>query len=298
MGYGEFKSKVKLDHIQDFEMMFERMKIDRPREAATYYTILILDSPKEFSEFLRVAEELTNITRRPLETGRASLLRNGLIAEVLFSAKSDENFGRESYLPVHPRVIWEDIKEDLKKVVAEDTYTSLQNHLNEYCNSYDENFKTYGIKIKRNGNVTLRYSGRWILYNILHNCLEKSDHLRMQIGGERLFDEPFVNYFKKFLELDAKVELIIDSEVKIDIAKKLKKAFADNLDIRCFSENTSGTMRNYVFGKELAINGIKILPETSNEPSYVGTAYVNLEDIDVLNEKFRNMWELAKPLKM
>ena len=71
----------------------------------------------------------------------------------------------------------------------------------------------------------------------------------------------------------------------------------DNLDIRCFSENTSGTMRNYVFGKELAINGIKILPETSNEPSYVGTAYVNLEDIDVLSEKFKNMWELAKPLK-
>jgi len=297
MGYGEFKTKVKLDYIQDFEMMFERMKIDRPREAATYYTILILDSPKEFSEFLRVAEDLVNITRRPLETGRASLLKNGLIAEVLFSAKSDENFGRESYLPVHPRVIWEDIKGDLKKVVAEDTYTALQSHLNEYCKSYDENFKTYGIKIKRNGNVTLRYSGKWILYNILHNCLEKSNHLRMQIGGERLFEEPFINYFKKFLELDTKVELILDSEAKIDIAKQLKKIYADNLDIRCFSENTSGTMRNYVFGKELAINGIKILPETSSEPSYVGTAYVNLEDIDVLNEKFKNMWELAKPLK-
>lgn len=297
MGYGEFKSRVKLDHIQDFEMMFERMKIDRPREAATYYTILIIDSPKEFSEFLRAAEDLANITRRPLETGRASLLKNGLIAEVLFSAKSDENFGRESYLPVHPRVIWEDIKEDMKKVVAEDTYASLQNHLIEYSKVYDENFKKYGIKIKRNGNVTLRYSGKWILYNIMHICLEKKDYLRMQIGGERLFDEPFINYFKKFLDLDVKVELIIDSASKLNIAKQLKKAHMDNLDIRYFSENTSGTMRNYVFGKELAINGIKILPETSNEPSYIGTAYVNLEDVDVLNEKFKNLWELAKPLK-
>ncbi len=296
MGYGEFESKVKLDHIQDFEMMFERMKIDRPREAATYYTILIIDSPREFSEFLRAAEELANITRRPLETGRASLLRNGLIAEVLFSAKSEENFGRESYLPVHPRVIWEDIKEDLKKVVAEDTYNALQNHLIEYTRMYDENFKKYGIKIKRSGNVTLRYSGKWILYNILHNCLEKKDYLRMQIGGGRLFEEPFINYFKKFLDLDIKVELIIDSESKLDIAKQLKKAHMDNLDIRYFSENTSGTMRNYVFGKELAINGIKILPESSNEPSYIGTAYVNLEDVDVLNEKFKSLWELAKPL--
>src|SRR4030043_217494 len=150
MGYGEYKSKVKLDYIQDFEMMFERMKIDRPREAATYYTILIIDCPKEFSEFLKTAEELTNITRRPLETGRNSLLRNGLIAEVLFSSHSEEDFGRESYLPVH-------------------------------------------------GNVTLRYSGKWILYNILNNCLDKKNNLRMQIGGERFFDEPFIRYFKKFL---------------------------------------------------------------------------------------------------
>jgi hypothetical protein len=297
MGYGEFKSKVKLDHIQDFEMMFERMKIDRPREAATYYTILIIDSPKEFSEFLKTAEDLANLTRRPLETGRASLLRNGLIAEVLFSAKSDENFGRESYLPVHPRVIWEDVKTDLKNVIAEDTYNALQNHLSEYTKSYDENFKKYGIKIKRTGNVTLRYSGKWILYNILHNCLEKKDYLRMQIGGERLFEEPFINYFKKLLDLDIKVELIIDSEIKLDIAKQLQNAHIDNLDIRYFTENTSGTMRNYVYGKELAINGIKILPETSNEPSYVGTAYVNLEDVNVLNEKFKNLWDLAKPLK-
>jgi hypothetical protein len=118
----------------------------------------------------------------------------------------------------------------------------------------------------------------------------------MQIGGQRLFEEPFINYFKKFLDLDIKVELIIDSESKLDIAKQLKKAHMDNLDIRYFSENTSGTMRNYVFGKELAINGIKILPETSNEPSYIGTAYVNLEDVDVLNEKFKSLWELAKPL--
>ena len=119
----------------------------------------------------------------------------------------------------------------------------------------------------------------------------------MQIGGEHLFEEPFIKYVKRFLELNTKVQLIIDSETNIDIAKELKKAYSDNIDIRCFSEDISGTMRNYVFGKELAVNGIKILPENSTEPSYVGTAYVNLEDIEVLNEKFKDMWELAKPLK-
>ncbi len=297
MGCGECKTKVKLDYIQDFEMMFERMKVDRPREAAAYYTILIVDCPKEFSDYLKIAEELTNITRRPLETGRNSLLRYGLIAEVLFTANADEDFGRESYLPVNPRVIWEDIKENLKGVVAPDTYTAMQNRLTEYTSSYSEHFKTYGIKIKREGNVTLRYSGKWILYNILNNCLDKKNTLRMQIGGERFFEEPFVRYFKKFLELNSKVELLIDTEANIDIAKSLKQAYGDSLDIRYFSENTSGTMRNYVFGKELAVNGIKILSESDpKEPIYVGTAYVNLEDIEVLNAKFENLWGLAKKL--
>lgn len=297
MGCGEFKTKVKLDYIQDFEMMFERMKVDRPREAATYYTILIIDCPKEFSDYLKIAEELTNITRRPLETGRNSLLRYGLIAEVLFTANADEDFGRESYLPVNPRVIWEDIKDNLKGVVAADTYNAMQSRVNEYGSAYSEHFKTYGIKIKREGNVTLRYSGKWILYNILNNCLDKKNTLRMQIGGERFFEEPFVHYFKKFLELNTKVELLIDTEANIDVAKALKKAYGDSLDIRYFSEDTSGTMRNYVFGKELAVNGIKILSESDpKEPIYVGTAYVNLEDIEVLNTKFENLWGLAKKL--
>ena len=292
----EFKTQVKLDYIQDFEMMFERMKIDRPREAAIYYATLVLDCPKEFSDFLKTAEELANITRRPLETGRASLLKNGLIAKVLFSHEADEDFGRESYLPVHPRAIWEHIKNDLKSVIVEDTYKAIEHHLEEYSKCYNSNFKKYGIKLKRNGNVTLQYSGKWILYTILHNCLEENNHLKMQVGGERLFEEPFIKYFKKLLELDTKVQLIVDTNVNMNAAKELKKTYGNNLDIRYFSEDVSGTLRNYVFGKEVAVNGIKILPETSSEPSYVGTAYVNLEDIEVLNDKFNSLWDIAKPL--
>jgi len=297
MGQENVQTKVKLDYIQDFEMMFERMKLERPREAATYYTILVIDSPKEFSEFLKIAEQLANITRRPLETGRACLLRNGLIVEVLFTGDVDENFGRESYLPVHPKAIWEDINKDLQTVIAPETFSAMQNRLNEYADAYNTNFNKYGIKIKRSGNVTLRYSGKWVLYNILSNCLDQKTPLKMQIGGERFFEEPFLTYFKKFLDLEVKVDLIMDSQQHLDIAKTLKKNYGDNLDIRYFSEDTSGTMRNYVFGKELALNGIKILPENSSEPSYVGTAYVNLDDIEVLNEKFKNLWNLAKELK-
>ena len=67
--------------------------------------------------------------------------------------------------------------------------------------------------------------------------------------------------------------------------------------IRYFAEEVSGTVRNFVFGKEIAVNGIKILPESSDEPSYVGTAYVQLEDIEVLDDQFKSLWEMAKPIK-
>jgi hypothetical protein len=291
----EHKTKVKLDYIQDFEMMFERMKINRPREAAVYYTTLIVDCPKEFSEFLKVAEDLANITRRPLETGRASLLKNGIIAKVLFSNESKEDFGRESYLPVHPRTIWEDAKSDLKQVVAEETYKAIENRMTEYGNWYTDNFEKYGIKLKRNGNVTLQYSGKWILYNMLNNCLGHNNGLKIQVGGERFFNEPFLKYFKKFLELDTKVRLIVENTDKMDLINELKKLYGENLEIRYFPEEVSGTMRNFVFGKEIAVNGIKILPETHDEPSYVGTAYVDLKDIEVLDERFNNLWDIAKP---
>ena len=293
----EFETQVKLDYIQDFEMMFERMKLNRPREAAVYYVTLIVDCPKEFSEFLKVAEELANITRRPLETGRSCLLKSGLIAKVLFSNESDQDFGRESYLPAHPRIIWEDIKKDLKQFIAEDTFKVIDSRMKEYNNFYLTNFEKYGIKLKRNGNVTLQYSGRWVLYNLLNNCFEKNNGLKIQVGGERFFDQPFLNYFKKFLEMDIKVKLIVENIDKIDSIKELRELYGDKLEIRYFKEEVSGTMRNFVFGKEIAVNGIKILPETHDEPSYIGTAYVDLNDIEVLDERFNNLWEIAKPLE-
>ena len=79
----------------------------------------------------------------------------------------------------------------------------------------------------------------------------------MQIGGEHFFDEPFIKYFKKFLELNTKVQLIIENATNIDVIQKIKETYADRLEIRYFVEDISGTMRNFVFGKEIAINGIK-----------------------------------------
>ncbi len=293
----DFITKVKLDYIQDFEMMFGRMKLDRPRESATYYTILVMDNPKEFADFLRIGEDLANITRRPLEAGRNCLLKNGLVAKVLFSSEPEEEFGRERYLPVNPRIVWEETKEDLKPIISEDTFKAIESHLQEMTNAYNENFKTYGIKLKRNGNVTVQYSAKWIFYTLLNNCLERGNHLRLQVGGEKIFDEPFIKYLRRFLELNNKIQLIVEKEENLDYVKKLKNEFKDKLDVRYFPDEITGLMRNYVFGKELAVTSMKILSEEeSSELSYIGTAYVDVDNIEELNKKFNNLWSLGKPL--
>ena len=135
------------------------------------------------------------------------------------------------------------------------------------------------------------------MYSVLGNCLENNNGLKMQIGGDRFFEDPFVKYFKKFLELDTKIQLIIDNTTNMETIKKLTEVYGDKLEIRYFPEDVTGTMRNFVFGKEIAVNGIKILPESNGEPSYIGTAYVNLQDIEALDGKFNSLWDLAKPLK-
>jgi len=290
------KTRVKLDHIQDFELMFERMKLHRPREAAVYYSILIIDAAKEFSDFLHIAEELANLTRRPLETGRNCLLKNGLIAKVLFSNDTRDNFGRESYLPVHPYAIWEVVKKDLQQYIAPETYHSIENHLRTYNDFYKDNYDKYGVKLRRNGNVTIEYYGLWVLYNALYNSMEKGNHVKLQISGERFFKEPFIDYFKRFLELDTKLQVIIDAEIDKGLVQQFKDTFPEKLEIRSFPDGASGTLRNYVYGKEFAINGIKILQDHSDEPAYIGTAYVDVEDIKVFNNKFDSLWNLAKPV--
>lgn len=290
------KTQVKLDYIQDFEMMFERMKLHRPREAAVYYTILIIDSPKEFSEFLSIAKDLANLTRRPLETGRNCLLSNGLIAKVLFAHEPKHHFGRESYLPVHPEAVWEFIKENIRNVVAPETYHVIEQRMNKYSEYYKDNYDKYGIKLKRNGNVTIEYNGKWTMYNILHNSMDHGNDVKLQISGKRFFTEPFIDYFKKYLELDKNIKVIVDSDIPLDLVKEFNEEYGNKLELRYFPDGSSGTLRNFVYGKEFAVNGIKILQNQETEPTYVGTAYVDIDDIKIFNSKFDSLWSIAKPL--
>jgi hypothetical protein len=256
-----------------------------------------MDNPKEFADFLRIGENLANITRRPLESGRNCLLKEGLIAKVLFSSELGEEFGRERYLPVNPRIVWEETKEDLRSIINEDTFDAIERHLREMIDAHNENFKTYGIKLKRNGNVTLQYGAKWIFYTLLNNSLEKGNHLRLQVGGERICEEPFIRYIRRFLELNKKIQLIVEKEECLESIKKLKDEYEEKLDVRYFPDEVTGLMRNYVIGDELAVTSMRILKE-EEEPSYIGTAYVDIESIEELNEKFENLWSLGKPLNL
>ena len=190
--------------------------------------------------------------------------------------------------------VWEYIKEDLQQYIAPETYRFIEHHLQFYQESYHDNFDKYGVKVRRNGTVTIEYYGKWTIYNMLHNSMEKGNNLKLQITGDRFFKQPFIEYFKKCLDLDDKIQVIVDSEIDMNLLKEVKDLYGDKLELRYFPEGATGTLRNYVYGKEFAINGIKILQD-SPEPAYIGTAYVDVEDIKVFNSKFDSMWEIAKP---
>lgn len=287
-----FSTRIKLDYIQDFEMMLRSMDLERAREASTYYTILVMENPREFSDFLRISEDLVGISRRPLEAGRKSLLESGLIAKVLFS-EPVENFGRERYLPVNPRIIWEETKEEIKPMVSEEAFEAMESNMEEITRAYHENFKTHGIKLSRKGKVTLRYSGKWIYYALLSNCYRRSSHLRLQLSGEELSEKGLVACIRRLLELNEKIRLLMDGEENLDNIKKLKDEFGKRLEVRLFPGET--LMKSCVFGKEFAIASMKILSEDP-VPFYVGTAYVDMNEVEKLSKEFDGMWELSRPV--
>ena len=88
----------------------------------------------------------------------------------------------------------------------------------------------------------------------------------------------------------------MDSEISMDIIEEFSKEYGDKLELRFFPDGSSGTLRNFVYGKEFAVNGIKILQNQQDEPTYIGTAYVDIEDIKIFNSKFDSLWTIAKPL--
>ncbi|HEC81635.1 MAG TPA: hypothetical protein ENI42_04345 [Thermoplasmatales archaeon] len=92
------------------------------------------------------------------------------------------------------------------------------------------------------------------------------------------------------------MQLIVENEEHLADVKKLKEEFQVKLDVRYFPGEISGLMRNYMFGKELAVTSMKILSDEDNEPSYIGTAYVDVENIEELNQKFESLWNLGEPL--
>jgi hypothetical protein len=285
--------------------------------AATYYSLLIQNFPvKSKSEIIEKSKKAKHKLNFPsLDIARNILLRNGLIAKIYLPEKK---FGNEPYLPANPAVIWEENKENIKEG-KEFRLDKAEELIKTYKNKFSENGFT---EIK--DPITILYSSRWFTYTIINNLfIENNVNLNMTLSGLRSFDDSHIKFYEDILSTkksDApsllssrlpnppKINALFDPhpytknegkkqefEERLERARCLMDRYPQNIKIR-YINLTHATSRRVVFNS-MAIDARKILPfdieEPLGEPSYVGTIYLEPEQIDFFEKNFADSWEIS-----
>jgi hypothetical protein len=103
---------IKLTGImQTFEPIFDRCGITHAQEAAIYYILSISDSSLNFTGTLREARKIRRTTsQRALKKGQDYPLNKGFLARILFTYDTGEELEQKGYIPVHPRILFEENK--------------------------------------------------------------------------------------------------------------------------------------------------------------------------------------------
>lgn len=294
------------ERIRTFDTIFKsfrkRLEIseNHSKWAAIYFVLLIETFPANLATVLKRAnDENYDIKRRSLEIGREILLQNGFIAHA-YSSNVGSDFDNESFLPVNPMILWEENKDK----IAEEDRVFRDGKANELGKIYLEKFKTHGC-IGTVGDITVRYSSQWFTYAIINNLFYKKGNRGMDIMLSSLgsFDSPYRDFYgsKLLLEQKLKIRALYDPysytydkineenfERRLVNARTFMEKYGDIVEIRR-PNVTHATTRRVIFDN-IAIDSMKLLPLNREEPSYVGTIYLNTEDIGFLRENFNVAW--------
>ena len=312
--------------IQSFEPIFSKLGFTHPRSSAAYYVILIQQEfPIEFEDIKNRAKDLYgyDITPNRLRQGRDELLKYGFIAQVISTDPitiKEKMFGREAYLPVNPSLVWELNKNKLVTESEPKTPLFLDSDMAEMHRRVDglqsrfrEKYKKNGLAIDK-GSVTARYGKPWVLYTLINNSDENSV-LSLMLSGLGSFSQDYVRFHIKMLELGARINVIYQTpeNTGLDAVKSVQKEFPNKINIRFFSLDPV-TSRRALIGDKLAIDGRKIVSDKANEndaskkskskrknsklnlktneddPSYIGTVYLEKKIINKLRKYFNYIW--------
>lgn len=288
--HDKYKDKfIDMDHttlkdcIELFRSIFRKMKFKHHFAASIYYTLLIAKFPTNFSKLLNAAINLypeKEIKEKMLQEGREELLEKGLIAQIIAIYEETRDFGRETYVPTDPLLVWQEYE------------TDANGEIQKLHNLYADSFGKRGVRAET-GNITIRYSKDWIMYFLKKN-VEGHDSVHLMLSKLDSLDN-YKEYYKYMLDKNLDIQIIFDEEH--GITNKTKKEFERDYPKKFKIKITPvhhTTSRKIIY-KDLAVDGRKILSDTAKEPSYIGTIYLKKHIIKYIDIGFTNAWDACNP---
>lgn len=296
---------IKLTGImQTFEPIFERMEITHSQEASLYYVFSISDSSLNFTETLREARKIRRtISQRALLKGRDYLLKKGFLAKVLFSHNAEDEFEQKGYgyIPVHPKIIFEENEEYLREIYEPDDFSMRKKQVEDFYSVYEDNYGEYGLKIEK-GCMTLYYNDAWIvsyIASIIARADVKVKTLSMILSGLRVFKEPYRHYYEDKMEGGLKIRMVFGGSEEIEEIeemKELRNKYEEGVEIR-YTGAIGGTCKSFMIDRVLVMDGKKILPMNGEGQSYISIVYIKEEGcIKNLSKDFESVWKMSKAL--
>jgi len=284
-----FKEKEIHEILISLDHTFQQMSVQNHLLASVYYLSLLLKFPTSFESIIKFAKKYVRIPdsgrkgEYPLRTARTSLLKKGVIAQLLLGDEKIRGTKEEKYterfIPISPSLLLRSHEALLKS----DLYTSL-------IDVHRERFGRFGVVIEK-GCLTLLHSAEWIT-NFLMSVAEGDDIL-MRVSGLKMLRRPYLQNLEELMRRGCSVRMLLTSrEVDIKELERLKKEFPDRFFPKVHTIETYTTTKLIILGERAAIDGRKIIG--IKEPCYISTVYLSKDVIEQLKERFKVLWELGE----
>ncbi len=287
-------------------LFLKRHNLD-PTTSAQYYVVYTISGcGSTFTSLLRDVQQILDYTgyrgRRELERGRELLLKDGMIAKILFHYKTNSNkekknriFRGEQYLPVNPVLIYDDLSQRPDtSFLPTDLETQLLQKLGEY---WKENFKEHGFLIEK-GILTVYCAAPWLLFSLLNFLsIWKKEQKTLYIltSGTKWCRPPLFYPLTSALEEGLEMRVLLDTSKKTKELEQLKKM--RQVEVRHLRGEEAITNRLTFAGSQYIVDMHKILGTEDKNSNYIATIYLSMEHIaKQFDESFENRWKNARPL--
>ena len=277
----------------------------KPEDSAKYYVIYTtLGCGSTFTALHDKLKETFNLKgqqgRRDMESGREKLIEEGMLAKILFhhrthigKMKRAEIFKGEQYLPVNPKLIYEDISQSRGgQYELLDGYYELLDQLYEI---WRNNFKEHGFLIEK-GILSVHCTTPWLLFALLNYFSiwkEKERILYIMTSRTNWCIPPLFSPLKSALERGLKLKILLDTTRETEVLEKLRRM--EQVEVRHLSIEEVLTNRLTFAGDEYVVDMHKVLGTEGKYSSYVATIYLKMREIaGQFKKSFEFRWEAAK----